>query len=167
MVATLEDMLKAIGNPKQILNLTNSAETWPAVQENVYWHPILNYVLDKEFLLTEQRELRIKTTIKEAILNSASAGKNSPTYDIKYTAYAGKNGIVAVISDKGRGFNYEKKLEQTKKILHTIPEEPILRPVSHHPGHAGMFCLLKYATDFTYENRGRKLLIQFNYEPKP
>ena len=134
------DSIEVIPGSNFIVKRTAKQCCWDDVEEVT--DRAMEWILENDFEFSEEREMEIKITIEELLLNGGSATGENSGKDIYIEFYFGKKGIVVRIKDQGPGFDYKKALQDAKKSdRQALTREKVLyeRDSKDYPGGTGTF----------------------------
>ncbi len=162
----LEDMLIKIGYVHgEVFEETHSAYYWEILLSDLVFDPVIKKILEKDFDFPEEDEDRLRLTLQETISNSYVRGcRSSKELDVAYKVFFGEKGIVFTVVDDSQGFDHQAKLEKARANHNGLTDERVLDPDKgkEYPGGTGMYCLLHFADEFCYNEKGNALAVRFD-----
>ncbi len=161
------DMLAQVGfsGVEPTLRYSSPSDLWVANME--FFDPILTELFVRDFVFSEERQAEIDRTLTEMLVNSRIACKEAPDKFVRLDSYIGDRGFVAHVSDDGRGFNSEKKIEERRKQLHLYDKARAVKDGygignGRTQGGVGIYSLLTFADDFQYSRKGNEVVVRFD-----
>jgi anti-sigma regulatory factor (Ser/Thr protein kinase) len=168
----LEIILKRTGYQQAHIYFRCSAYDWVNHSENKYMRAsdkILQKFFDANQRLSKRKEIEIKTTLYELMLNSCEACNERYDLFIEYRVYSRDRTIVIYVKDEGQGFDHQKEVRKRNSFMRKISnfehfDKKILLGGEATPDKGtGLYCLLRFANDFRYIGKGNEIIAKFNF----
>jgi len=135
--------------------------------DEIYLHQVSHHFdgfklpLLSHYRFPEEKEEEMDFVLREIILNSVSACKESRDKKIRLDAYYGRNGVLFELRDEGPGFNYKKVLSRVKSKPLPSRYDIIAKTLD---GGDGINSLRVLTDGFRYFNNGNNLYFLFKME---
>jgi len=165
----VKEMLTVVGHENgrhEILVFEKSAYNWYHDNANHYLNPLVEKLFENGFELSERREQEIRHTSDEMVVNSYRACGCSEDLRTVFQAYFGDRGIMVRLDDNGEGFDHEAEVRKARGNPNGLDDERVLYRSSDegYPGGSGMYCLLNFADDFQYSEKGNSVAFRLDLQ---
>lgn len=161
----LKDALEAIELIDKLIFI-DTAYDWTKYRSMRHFDPVLQKLFDLGFEFSERKEEEMQVTSEELLLNSRCACDESENLNITYEVYFGKKGIILRIIDDGPGFDHRKELRERLQNNRGLTVDMALyeRSCDDYPSGTGFFCLIHFAEDFYFNEKGNEITVRFKLD---
>ena len=161
------EMLEHVGYDLAEQPIRFISPTSATVAEMNFFDPILLELFARDFVFSEKREHEIHRTLWELLVNARSACHEDLRKFVQIDSYVGGEGFVSRVVDDGRGFKAPQIIEERRKQLSLYDRERVVaggfgRGEGCNDGGVGTYCLLTFANDFQYSDKGNEVAVRFD-----
>ena len=147
---------------------TYSAKEWRvklwSIEERKILDSIMQKLFDKDIIFSEEKQSEIELTINELLINSISACKEKSDALIDLDVHYSNNGLLIHVRDNGPGFNHRemiRKRRESSKYMGIKRFREIVITSDKYKGGTGLYCLIHYAGNFQFNDRGNEVTARF------